>query len=90
VPDLCNLLGDEEFGQLAADTLLKLGGPDVVNELARVVDKGAMAAKIPAVRILGKMGPDAKAAYSTLYQAARTYRGKPLGKEAMDAMKAIQ
>jgi HEAT repeat protein len=89
VPELCHLLGDPEAGETAGETLAKLGGPDVVKELGRVVDKGNQPAKLAAIRLLSKMGPEAKPALGPLYEAVRVYRGKEIGDAALEAVKKI-
>jgi HEAT repeat protein len=89
VPELCGLLGDPDAGETAAETLKKLGGPDVVKELGRVVDKGTQPAKLAAIRLLSKMGPDAKPALGPLYEALRVYRGKEIGDAALEAVRRI-
>jgi HEAT repeat protein len=89
VPDLCGVLGDPDVGQIAGETLTKLGGPEVAKELGRVVEKAPPPAKLTAIRMLSKMGPEAKPALGALYEAARAYRGKELGEAALDAVKRI-
>jgi HEAT repeat protein len=89
--DLCGSLDDAELTDAVSETLLALGGTEVVNALVEVVDEGtSYEAKLAAVHILGKMGPAAKDAFQALYKASTRYAGRDLGKAAGEALKQIQ
>ena len=89
--EICSLLADPQLSELAGETLLKLRGDEVVRALCDLIDDGTiMHARVAAVHVVAKMGPDAKDATQTLYQAWNRYRGKELGDAAREAMRHIQ
>jgi HEAT repeat protein len=89
LPELCALLGDRELGPAASETIVRLGGPEAVKELARIVDNGPAPARLIAIKMLGKMGPDAKPALGALYRAVNYYKGREAGEAARRAIAAI-
>jgi HEAT repeat protein len=89
--DLCLLLDEADIADAVSETLLALRGEEVVRALSDVLEESPSAdAKMAAVRILGKLGPEAKDAYQALFKASQRYAGKELGQAAREALKQIQ
>jgi HEAT repeat protein/S1-C subfamily serine protease len=89
--DICALLADPQLAQPASELLLSLRGDEVVRALCDLIEDGTvMSARLAAVQVIAKMGPEAKDAFQTLYQTSNRYRGKELGTAARDALRQIQ
>ncbi len=89
--ELCKQLETSELAEAAGKAVLKIGGDEVVRELADVVDEGANTqARLAAIRLLGEMGPLAKKfGFQALSKAARGDRGKDLVDPANEALRLV-
>jgi HEAT repeat protein/S1-C subfamily serine protease len=86
--DIIPLLGPDGTRSAAAVALGKLGKAGVP-ALIRVVETGSQPAKLAAIETLSKLGPDAKPAVTTLFQAANLYKNTEVGKAAREAIPKI-
>jgi HEAT repeat protein/S1-C subfamily serine protease len=88
--DLCALLDDADLAEAVSETLLALRGPEVVRALSDVLeDNPSLPAKLAAIRVLAKMGPEAKDAYQALYRTSQRFAGKEVAQAAREALKEV-
>jgi HEAT repeat protein len=89
VPDLCALLANAQSRAAAGAALSRIGRPAAA-ELAHVIEKGPVEAKIGAIKALEQMKPeDTRDAATALYGAAQTSRYPEVRDAARQAMRKI-